>query len=362
MAGPDPVKDTLPEWKPDAGSADTNEPQPTSSTLYTSSTAIDGEFRRIKSEMRSQTLEPQWVRYTIVPENVDQLDPPDNTPITVVSGGDADTPAEISLPGDWTGLVAIDQRVQAWVNNTPFYGKITDVALPGPGGGNTIIRVLMDSGQSLSACIELRMGIWNPQSSVLPFGAGVPLPIPYGGTGNTLGQPSGVAGGDLRLEYPNPLVQGIQGNPVVTAEPADMDVMYFDEGGEIFNFAQIAALDPNVTARIALLTQISASGYIKLPVTLGGGSAADDNIIIQWATSTGEGVNGTSGTFTVALPIPFPNAGLIAIINMNRESATARPLIVSSGGFANAQDVRVNWASTGSISDTATVFIIAIGS
>lgn len=343
-----PVTDKLPHWKPDADSADSNNPQADDSSIFSASTGLDGNLRRIKSELRDQTLALDWVRYTTVNPGVNDLVAPSTTAPTVV---DPNTPAQFLLDGDWTGFIAIGQRVQIWCDAGQVYGSINAIVF----GASTTITVDLDQAVAITGLTEIRFGAWNPDKSSQPFGTGRGLPKNFGGTGNTTGQPSGAAGGDLGGSYPDPDVVAIQGVAVLPTAPNANDLLAFE--GLTWSPQPIATVDPDVTARVKMLTSIGTSGYVELPTASG-------LLFVQWITGAPQNLVGNSGTVDLALPVPFPNTGLFAIVNAKLGTVAIPNIIANVDSFPDTSHVRVKWerTATGGINDGGVIFhVLVIG-
>src|SRR5215831_10904067 len=157
---PNPVTDKLTQWQNDADTNDTN--QPVNSTLMSDGQPgdLDGELRRIKSEVRQESLTKSWERWL----GLLSVSQPNSLIVFNYNGPNQfvtnESPTRMRLfPG---------RRVRILDAGGEKFGTIWSVVYVAP---NTAIACDLDGGLSLTAPItEVQFGVDGASTpAVLPF-------------------------------------------------------------------------------------------------------------------------------------------------------------------------------------------------
>lgn len=145
-----PVTDNLANWQNDADSLDTNQPNNATAMGDGQAGDLDGEFRRVKSEIRAESLIKSWERWKGLKNNVS---PAGNIAFTF-SSGTVFTINDNFLTA--TRMVAVvGRRVRALLSGSTIYGTITVATFSNP---TTTVTVLWDSGAMDGTLSEIQFG------------------------------------------------------------------------------------------------------------------------------------------------------------------------------------------------------------
>jgi hypothetical protein len=145
---PNPVTDKLANWQPDADTNDTN--QPTNSTLMSDGQPgdLDGELRRIKSEVRGESINKSWERWLGMLSSSQPGSPIVFNYQSTAQFVTNEIPQRFNL--------YVGRRVKVIQGGGAFYGTVTGTAYVAP---NTVVNVTMDAGVLLSNPItEVQFG------------------------------------------------------------------------------------------------------------------------------------------------------------------------------------------------------------
>src|SRR5580765_8013786 len=143
-----PVIDNLTNWQTDADGADTN--PPTNSTQMSDGAAgdLDGELRRLKSEIRFESVRKSWQRYKGLTAFAGGAGP-----INFVYG----SPTQFGVNDNWNLLNVIGRKFQAiHSNGLACWGKISAVSAF-VGGGCTVAITPASGGGTLNPTL---LEIW----------------------------------------------------------------------------------------------------------------------------------------------------------------------------------------------------------
>lgn len=145
-----PVTDALDDWQNDADAGDTNLPVDGTAMGTGQPGDLDGEFRRVKSEIRAESIIKSWERWL----GLKNLAASGNIAFTYSSG------TVFTVNDNFTSasrLVAVlGRRVRALLSGSTVYGTITAASFSSP---TTTITVAWDSGSMDATLTEVQFGV-----------------------------------------------------------------------------------------------------------------------------------------------------------------------------------------------------------
>jgi hypothetical protein len=142
------VIDRLTDWQNDADSVDTNLPNNATAMGDGQPGDLDGEFRRVKSEIRDLSLNMSWERWRGL-RNVA------GTGVIAFSYASANSFTvndNFAVPG--RNVATVGRRVKIFLSGVTLYGTITGAS----GGTTTTILVALDSGSLDASLFEVQFG------------------------------------------------------------------------------------------------------------------------------------------------------------------------------------------------------------
>lgn len=157
---PNTVLDGILDWQPDASTADTNLPVAATSIGQGTPGDLAGELRRIKSELRGDSLLKSWERWKGL-LNLAATGPVAFTFSTATTFLVNDNFVGASRP-----VAILGRRVAAILSGSTIYGTIVAAAFASP---NTTVTVQWDSGALDATLTEIQFGIQQQTVPALQF-------------------------------------------------------------------------------------------------------------------------------------------------------------------------------------------------
>lgn len=264
-------------WQNDADVADSNAPADSDSMLHTDPTSLSGTLRRIKSEVRAQSLDPAWINYTGLTTT-----PSNGVPTALGT-------RKFSLVGNWAALVVSGQMVRMRFSNTDARPTATIVVAPFFANGFTTFEMNADIITGALEMVEFStLGSWTAGGGHVPvefgrLGDDLILEKQYGGTGSN--SPT-FTGQDLAGSvYPNAIVKSLQNGvhkistqaPLTT--PLDQ-VMAYDIGAAMWEPQRLKDI-LGLAITETLVDADNSKGTIRLAA-----ANIPAQLLLKWASVT----------------------------------------------------------------------------